>query len=65
MPLNLQQQAQIFPQGEVAPRGAVVSRYQVRQQQKIYWDYRLQAQEPIFPKAHDAKALSNSLLSLS
>lgn len=48
----------IFAQGEVAPTGAVVSRYQVRQQQKIYWYYKLQATKPTFPKAHDAKALS-------
>jgi hypothetical protein len=48
----------LFAQGEVAPTGAVVSRYQVRQQQKIYWYYKLQAQKPTFPKAHDAKALS-------
>ena len=44
--------------GEVAPNGCVVSRYQVRQQQKIYWYYKLQATTPTFPKAHDAKALS-------
>ena len=48
----------IFATGEVAPTGAVVSRYQVRQQQKIYWYYKLQATKPTFPKAHDAKALS-------
>jgi len=48
----------IFANGEVAPTGAVVSRYQVRQQQKIYWYYKLQADKPTFPKAHDAKALS-------
>ncbi len=48
----------LFAQGEVAPPGAVVSRYQVRQQQKIYWYYKLQAPEPTFPKAHEAKALS-------
>ena len=48
----------LFAQGEVAPPGAVVSRYQVRQQQKIYWYYKLQSPEPTFPKAHDVKALS-------
>ena len=53
-----QQKKQIFAQGKVAPPGAVVSRYQVRQQQKIYWYYKLQAPEPTFPKAHEAKALS-------
>ena len=52
------QKEQIFATGEVAPRGAVVSRYQVRQRQKIYWYYKLQAQEPTFPKAHDKSALS-------
>ena len=30
----------------------------MRQQQKIYWYYKLQATTPTFPKAHDAKALS-------
>ena len=56
---TLEKQKQlIFATGEVAPRSAVVSRYQVRQQQKIYWYYKLQADKPTFPKAHDAKALS-------
>ena len=44
--------------GKVAPNGCVVSRYQVRQQQKIYWYYKLQATRPTFPKAQEAKALS-------
>ena len=49
---------QIIAQGEVAPPGTVVSRYQVRQQQNIYWYYKLQAQEPIFPKTKEAKSFS-------
>ncbi len=53
-----QQKELLFAQGEVAPPGAVVSRYQVRQQQKIYWYYKLQSPEPTFPKAHDESALS-------
>jgi hypothetical protein len=52
------QKEQIEAQGEVAPPGTVVSRYQVRQQQKIYGYYKLQAQAPIFAKAHDSNALS-------
>jgi hypothetical protein len=44
--------------GEIALNGCVVSRYQVRQQQKIYWYYKLQAQKPTFPKANDSLALS-------
>lgn len=52
------QKQRIFASGEVAPPGTVVSRYQVRQQQKIYWYYKLQAQEPIFPKANDTQAKS-------
>ena len=44
--------------GEVAPNGCVVSRYQVRQQQKIYWYYKFQAQKPTFPKANETKTLS-------
>ncbi len=53
-----QQKELLFAQGEVAPPGAVVSRYQVRQQQKIYWYYKLQSPKPTFPKAHDESALS-------
>ncbi len=53
-----QQKELLFAQGKVAPPGAVVSRYQVRQQQKIYRYYKLQAPEPTFPKAHKAKTLS-------
>ena len=32
-----QQKQRLETEGEVAPVGCVVSRYQVRQQQKIYW----------------------------
>lgn len=39
---------QIFDEGKVAPKGCYVARYQVRQRQKIYWYYKLQATEPIF-----------------
>lgn len=41
---------QIYDEGEVAPKGCYVARYQVRQQ-KIYWYYKLQATEPIFEQA--------------
>jgi hypothetical protein len=53
-----QQKKLIFATGQVAPKGCVVARYQVRQQQKIYWYYKLQAQTAIFAKANDDKALS-------
>jgi hypothetical protein len=53
-----QQKKLIFATGQVAPKGCVVARYQVRQQQKIYWYYKLQAQTAIFPKANDDKTLS-------
>lgn len=53
-----QQKQRLETEGEIAPVGCVVSRYQVRQQQKIYWYYKLQAQEPTFPKAQDESALS-------
>ncbi len=53
-----QQKKLIFATGQVAPKGCVVARYQVRQKQKVYWYYKLQAQTAIFPKAVDAKALS-------
>ena len=48
----------IFANGEVTPKGCVVARYQVRQQQKVYWYYKLQAQTAIFPKVSDTKAKS-------
>lgn len=35
-----------------------MARYQVRQQQKVYWYYKLQAQTAIFPKVSDTKAKS-------
>ena len=54
----MKQKELLFAQGEVAPPGAVVSRYQVRQQQKYSWYYKLQSPEPTFPKAHDESALS-------
>jgi hypothetical protein len=53
-----QQKQRIETEGEVAPKGSVVSRYQVRQQQKIYWYYKLQATTPTFPKANAPKTLS-------
>ena len=53
-----EQKKLIFAQGEVAPVGCVLARYQVRQKQKIYWYYKLQAQTAIFPKANNAKSLS-------
>jgi hypothetical protein len=37
------QLAQISKQGDLAPEGAWVARYQVRQNQKKYWYYKLQA----------------------
>ncbi|NET61975.1 MAG: hypothetical protein F6K47_39410 [Symploca sp. SIO2E6] len=44
---------QIYTEGEVAPKGCCVARYQARGKQKAYWYYKLQAAEPIFPKAQD------------
>jgi len=44
--------------GQVAPYGCLVSRYQVRHQQKIYWYYKLQATTPTFAKANETKTLS-------
>lgn len=49
---------ELTSQGEVAPAGCSVSRYQVRQQQKAYWYYKLHALEPTFPKATVKKNLS-------
>ena len=53
-----QQKKLIFANGEVTPKGCVLARYQVRQKQKVYWYYKLQAQTAIFPKASDTKAKS-------
>jgi hypothetical protein len=36
------------PQGLQVPDGCWVARYQVRQKDKIYWYYKLQADRPIF-----------------
>lgn len=49
---------QIFDEGEVAPKGCYVARYQVRQQPKIYWYYKLQATEPIFEQTKDRQKKS-------
>jgi hypothetical protein len=53
-----QEKKLIFATGKVTPKGCVVARYQVRQKQKVYWYYKLQAQTAIFPKVADAKTLS-------
>ncbi len=39
----------IKSEGEVAPQNCHIIRYQIRRNQKIYWYYKLQAKEPIFP----------------
>lgn len=38
----------IEKRGEVAPRGCNILKYQIPQNKKIYWYYKLQAYEPIF-----------------
>ena len=45
-------------QGELAPEGAWVARYQVKQPKKVYWYYKLQADKPTFTKTPPAKSLS-------
>jgi hypothetical protein len=40
---------QIMQEGEVAPKGCYVARYQARGQRAAYWYYKLQAAQPIFP----------------
>ena len=40
---------QLEQEGEVAPRGCYVARYQARGQRGAYWYYKLQASKPIFP----------------
>lgn len=49
------QQEQILKQGELAPEGAWVARYQVRQNLKKYWYYKLQAATPYFQCATSSK----------
>jgi hypothetical protein len=49
------QQALLLKQGELAPQGAWVARYQVRQNLKKYWYYKLQASTPCFPRATSSK----------
>ena len=39
----------------MAPSHCHVIRYQTKPNQKIYWDYKLQAIEPILPRASDDK----------
>ena len=45
-------------QGELAPEGAWVARYQVKQSKKVYWYYKLQADKPTFTKITKVKSLS-------
>lgn len=49
------QQTQILRQGELAPQGAWVARYQVRQNLKKYWYYKLQTRSPYFQCATSSK----------
>ncbi len=49
------QQRQVLKQGELAPSGAWVARYQVRQKNKKYWYYKLQASQPSFQSKTQAK----------
>jgi hypothetical protein len=45
-------------QGKLAPVDAWVARYQVRQSQKVYWYYKLQASSPTFTTTSDPPKLS-------
>ncbi len=45
-------------QGELAPEGAWVARYQVKQPKKVYWYYKLQADKPTFTKSTKTQSLS-------
>ncbi|EDX70857.1 hypothetical protein MC7420_7445 [Coleofasciculus chthonoplastes PCC 7420] len=45
-------------QGKLAPADAWVARYQVRQSQKVYWYYKLQASSPTFTTTSDTHKLS-------
>ena len=45
-------------QGELAPEGTWVARYQVRQPKKVYWYYKLQADQPTFTKTTKVPSFS-------
>uniref|UniRef100_A0A8J6ZIE8 Transposase n=1 Tax=Desmonostoc muscorum LEGE 12446 TaxID=1828758 RepID=A0A8J6ZIE8_DESMC len=45
----------MLKQGALAPQGAWVARYQVRQNLKKYWYYKLQASTPCLPQATPSK----------
>ena len=49
---------QILSSGEVAPKSCYVARYQVRQRQKVYWYYKLQATDAIFEQVTDSQKKS-------
>ena len=51
----------ISDEGEVAPPHCHVIRYQTKRNEKIYWYYKLQAAEPIFPTATDKNQKSKYL----
>ena len=48
-------------EGDVAPPNCHIIRYQTKQNQKIYWYYKLQAAERIFPMARDPNKKSKYL----
>ncbi|MEM1168314.1 MAG: hypothetical protein AAGJ08_04310 [Cyanobacteria bacterium P01_H01_bin.35] len=41
-------------EGEVTPRDCHIIRYQINRNQKLYYYYKLQSAEPIFPMATDS-----------
>ena len=47
-----QKKAEIEENGEIAPTGCYVARYQARGQKHRYWYYQLKASEAIFPKTN-------------
>ncbi len=51
----------ISSEGEVAPPHCHVLRFQTKQNEKIYWYYKLQAAETIFPTATDPNKKSKYL----
>ena len=50
--------AEIEKEGEIAPRGCYVARYQARGQKHRYYYYQLKAEQAIFPKATKDKEFS-------
>lgn len=56
---NLEREIQqIIESGSVAPKNSWILRYQVKGKYDIYWYYKLQCREAVFPSQRDSSKLS-------